>query len=199
MPNDTLGPNHPAIHDMQRAARAVAAAAAASAPRVSAGTPARLRVPRLQAIFGSQKSLVIAAARHWCRKPSACQADVAVLRDQYQKTAARAGELAQQSQALDIGLTLLGSATAPTNPIFPNWPVLIFGSLGLGLVIGILVAMLLELLGRRVRGVEDLQLDDVPVLGQMVPNPTVEHEAPLPAWKRLVPFRRDRAAAESWA
>jgi capsular polysaccharide biosynthesis protein len=40
-----------------------------------------------------------------------------------------------------------------------------FGSLGLGLALGLLIALLVELMNRRVRGPEDLQtLMDAPLL-----------------------------------
>lgn len=51
---------------------------------------------------------------------------------------------------------MLGSAVAPQNPAFPNMPLIVFGSLTLGLGVGVLVGLLMEMFGRRVRGPEDL-------------------------------------------
>ena len=90
-----------------------------------------------------------------------------MLTEQYQKTASRAADLQQQSQSTESGLTPLGSATAPQSPTFPNWPLLIFGSLALGIGLGVLTSIFVELLGRRVRGGEDLRLGVVPLLGVM--------------------------------
>ena len=52
-------------------------------------------------------------------------------------------------------------------PAFPNWPLIIFGSLGLGLALGMLAALITELLARRVRSAADLRFGDLPMLGEM--------------------------------
>ena len=53
----------------------------------------------------------------------------------------------------------------PKDPLFPNMLLIIPGSIFLGMAIGVLVALLTELFGRRVRSAEDLQSAfDVPVL-----------------------------------
>lgn len=163
----TLGPNNPQMIDLRRRRDALVAAGAASTPRMSAGSSG----PSLQALVGSQQAKVL-AQRGLVDEARRFASDVAVLREQYQKTSARAADLDQQAQALDSGLTMLGSATAPTQPAFPNWPMLIFGSAGLGLVMGVLVALLAELTARRVRGVEDMRFAEVPVMGTMASGGT---------------------------
>ncbi len=51
---------------------------------------------------------------------------------------------------------------------------MIFGSLALGLMLGTLTALIIELIYPRVRGLEDLRIRSIPVLGVMgttvVPN-----------------------------
>jgi capsular polysaccharide biosynthesis protein len=73
------------------------------------------------------------------------------------KAAARVADLRLESQSNDAGMTALGEASAPEKPYFPNIPVIIGASAGFGLGIGVLAALLIELLGRRVRSKEDLE------------------------------------------
>jgi uncharacterized protein involved in exopolysaccharide biosynthesis len=159
------GPNHPDLINMRRQRAAMASSAGNVAPTAMGATG-----PSLASLYGAQQSKVL-AQRGKVDEARQLATDVAVLRDQYQKTATRAADLQQQGEVDDSGLTLLGSAVAPQTPSFPNWPLLIFGSLGVGIGLGILVALILELLTRRVRGVEDLSFDNVPVLGQMTSRP----------------------------
>ena len=100
------------------------------------------------------------------------QADVDMRRDMYNKTAAKAADLRQQATVNDTGLTPLGPAFVPAKPGFPNMPLIVIGSAGLGLSMGFLMALLFELLYRRVRGYEDLQSAvDAPVLAVVIPPP----------------------------
>ncbi|MFN5779749.1 MAG: Wzz/FepE/Etk N-terminal domain-containing protein [Novosphingobium sp.] len=156
----TLGPNNPQLQDLKRQRAALASANTGAV--VSTGPTG----PSIGAQYTSQLQKVL-AQRGKSDEARRLSIDVAVLRDQYQKASARSAELEQQSEATESGLTLLGSATAPDKPSFPNWPLIIFGSLGLGLLLGVLAALIAELLARRVRSVADLRFDDLPVLGEM--------------------------------
>jgi capsular polysaccharide biosynthesis protein len=89
----------------------------------------------------------------------------------------------------DTGLTVLGPAAVPQRPKFPNKPLILGGSLGLGIASGILAGLLLELLGMRVRGLEDLKSVDAPVLA-VVPAPSTR------ALRNRL--RRDRRSQPSW-
>lgn len=170
----TLGPNHPDLIAM-RQQRAALAATAASAVRVGGGGGGG---PDPVAVFNAQRSRVL-QQRDKLAEAKEMQSDVAVLREQLKTTSARAEQLKQESLSQDAGLTLLGNASPPDSPSFPQtWPVLI-GAVALGLGVGILLSLLVELLNRRVRSVDDLMLFDVPVLGAMTP--------PEPA-KRRLPF-----------
>jgi uncharacterized protein involved in exopolysaccharide biosynthesis len=156
----TLGPNNPQLQDLKRQRAALASANTGAV--VSTGPTG----PSIGAQYTSQLQKVL-AQRGKSDEARRLSIDVAVLRDQYQKASARSAELEQQSEATESGLTLLGSATAPDKPSFPNWPLIIFGSLGLGFLLGLLAAMIAELLARRVRCAADLRFGDLPVLGEM--------------------------------
>lgn len=160
----SLGPNHPDLVAMRQQRDAIARSAAAAQPVIRSGVAPS--GPSIGQIYGAQQAKVL-AARGKVDEARQLATDVAVLREQYQKTATRAAELQQQGESNDSGLTLLGNATAPQVPAFPNWFMLIAGSFGLGLTLGILVALLSELLGRKVRGPEDLKMLETPILGMM--------------------------------
>jgi capsular polysaccharide biosynthesis protein len=69
----------------------------------------------------------------------------------------------------------MGVVLAPTKPVFPNKPLMLGGAAGLGIGLGLGLSLLLELLNRRVRGVEDLNLSkDVLCIGVIrSPRPKV--------------------------
>jgi succinoglycan biosynthesis transport protein ExoP len=180
----TLGPNNPDLISLKQQRDAIAAAgrAAGARPVVTGGGG-----PSLSAMYGSQVIKVL-AQRGKVDEARKLAVDVSVLRDQYQKTLAKAADLDQQAASTDSGLTLLGNATAPQTAIWPRWPLILFGSAALGLAIGTLAALLIELMRPRVRGIEDLDFPDVPVIGIMSP--------PLRARRRVINrgWRRAEAA-----
>lgn len=168
----TLGANHPDLIAM-RQQRAAVAASAGSVTRVGGGGG-----PNPVALFNAQRTRVL-EQRGKLAEAKQLQNDVNVLREQLKVTSARAEQLKQESLSQDAGLTLLGSATPPESPTFPKtWPVL-FGSLALGLGVGVLLSLLVELLNRKVRSVDDLMLFDVPVLGAMAGPPPERRRLPF--------------------
>lgn len=161
----TLGPNHPDLIQLrnQRVLVAQLAAQEQAASRAAAGAAAA-SAHALDRAVSAQKSRVI-AQRDKVERLMQLQSEVDLRREQFNKTAGRSAELRQQAAVADTGLTPLGSAITPQKPVFPNKPLIIGGSIALGGAIGLLVALLLELINRRVRGVEDLRALDAPLLG----------------------------------
>jgi uncharacterized protein involved in exopolysaccharide biosynthesis len=154
--SEVLGPNHPDLIALKAKRAALLAAAGGAASRAGASSHTA-RVDR-------QKALVI-AERDKLSKLRNLQTEVDLRRDLYNKTAQKEIDFRQQAAAADTGLTPLGGAAAPQSPSYPKVPLVIGGSLALGLGMGLLLALLIELLNRRVRGAEDLQsLDGVPLL-----------------------------------
>ncbi len=160
----SLGPNHPELQDLRR--RRAALAGAAAQERQAANSAARVggsEGPSLTGQVQAQQGRVM-AQRDKLEELRRLNADVVVLRDQYNKTAARAADLSQQADSNETGLTLLGAAVTPEKAVFPNLPLILFGSLAFGLGLGVLAALITELLSRRVRGIEDLAQTGVPVI-----------------------------------
>jgi uncharacterized protein involved in exopolysaccharide biosynthesis len=159
----TLGPNHPDLQQLrnQRAAlqSAVARETAAQPRMVNSG-------PSLGALYSAQQAKVLenAGAAGEARRLAT---DVLVLRDQYQKTAARAAELDQEAKSNESGLTLLGDAIAPQTRSFPRYPAIFAVALAAGFALGIFLSLMLEFLWRKVRVVDDLKLLNTPILGAM--------------------------------
>jgi uncharacterized protein involved in exopolysaccharide biosynthesis len=123
------------------------------------------------------------------------QAEVDLRRDVFDKTTALAVQQREQALTINAGLTPLGSASVPKDPAFPN-PWLIFpGALALGLAFGVLTSLLMELLARRVRGVEDLSAGiDVPVLGLIAGPPRARRGFALRSRPRFALPRGGKAA-----
>lgn len=165
----TLGPNHPELQALKATRAALAqqvaqdqAAARAQASAVAGAASASAGA--LERAVQQEKSVVLGESDKLA-KLSQLASKVNVLKDEYDKTEARIGDLRQEAAVADTGLTPLGSAVTPKSPAFPNKLLIIPGSLALGLATGVLVALLAELFNRRVRGVEELRdLADVPLL-----------------------------------
>ncbi|HEY2481073.1 MAG TPA: hypothetical protein VGI30_02595, partial [Caulobacteraceae bacterium] len=105
------------------------------------------------------------------------QAEVDLRRDVFNKTSAQAAQLREEALTVEAGLTPLASAAVPKSPAFPNLLLIFPGALAMGLALGVLSALLIELFGRRVRGIEDLSGSiDVPVLG-VIAGPPKERRA----------------------
>jgi uncharacterized protein involved in exopolysaccharide biosynthesis len=155
----TLGPNHPEVQNLRGRVAALSAyisrerAAAAGASKAAASSG-----------IDAQKALVI-SERDKLAKLRNLQTEVEIQRDLYNKTAQKEVDSRMQAAITDAGLTPLGNAEVPQSPTFPNKTLIISGCLALGLFLGVLVALLIEFLNRRVRGAEDLQSAlDVPLL-----------------------------------
>jgi succinoglycan biosynthesis transport protein ExoP len=152
-----LGPNHPEMQNLraQRATIAqVVAQEDAAARQASSGASGAAALSR---VLQEEKSRVI-SQRDKVERLHQLQSEVDLRRDQYKKTAARGAELALQAALTESGLTPMGIVLAPNKPAFPNKPLMLGGAAALGIGLGLGLSLLLELLNRRVRGVEDLNL-----------------------------------------
>lgn len=181
----SLGPNHPDLQNMQRQ-RAVLAAAAG---RESAASRPTSSGPSVGAMYAAQRNRVL-SQRGELAEGRQLLGDVMLLREQLTKAAQRTAQLQQEAQSTEVNLTRLGSAVAPDQPTFPRTVPVLGGSLALGLGLGILLALLTELLDRRVRGGDDLDLEDVPLLGVFAADPADRPKAL--GWRGRIPLLADR-------
>jgi polysaccharide biosynthesis transport protein len=159
----TLGPNHPAFQALQRQRTVYARAAAEERAQTSAASGINRNA--IEGAANAQRSRVL-ANRENLDKLMELQRDVSLKQDQYVKAAQRVADLRLEASSDDAGMTMLSEATAPTSPYYPNVPLIIGGAAGFGAGLGLLIALLVELLGRRVRSPEDLEVAiDAPVFG----------------------------------
>jgi succinoglycan biosynthesis transport protein ExoP len=198
-----LGPNHPELQALRERRAAVAALAAKdqAAQRKMSGAAAgaaQAGASALSRAVEAQKNRVI-AQRDKLERLTQLQAEVDLRRDQFDKTAAHAAQLRQEAAIADTGLTILGPASTPKSPSFPNMSLIVPGSIALGLAVGVLVALLAELLARRVRGIEDIELiKDIHVIA-IIPSPASARAgsgiAQRSWWRTRSPARREAASA----
>lgn len=159
-----LGPNHPQLLEMRRKREMLAKLAAderaAAVNAISGASAARVTAN----LLNEQKSKVL-AQRDKVERLRLLQDDVNLRREEYNKAAARAAELRQEAEVADAGVTPLGAAVTPQDPIFPQKLLLSGVGLGAGIALGIVIVLIRELFGRRIRSSEDLHMAiEVPVL-----------------------------------
>ncbi len=158
----SLGPNHPQLLEMRK--RREILAQQVSQERSGAGASATAAQTAV-GMFENQKSRVM-AQRELVERLRLLQTEVDLKRAQYTRSATRTAELRQEAEVADTGVTALGAAVTPQSPEFPNKPLILAGSLVVGAALGLVAALALELLGRRIRGLDDLRSAlGVPVLG----------------------------------
>ncbi len=143
----TLGPNHPQMQALKRQR-----ALAASAARPSAGG---VNPAAVESAFQQQKARVLGQSDKIDRLRQ-MQDEVMVRRDQYTKAVQRVADFRMESNVGQTGIVPLSEGIASTRPTSPNIPMIIGGAFVAGLGLGLGTALLVELLARRVRSIDDL-------------------------------------------
>lgn len=165
----TLGPNHPTLQALERQLVALRSSGGGGGGTVVQGTTRA----DIESAYQAQKARVLAQADKMDRL-NQMESDILVKRDQYQKLAARVEEMKAMALAGESPLEPLGNTNLPDQPVWPNKPLVIVGSIVLGGALGVLLALFVELLARRVRSEADLEFaTGVPVLaivGQRRPD-----------------------------
>jgi polysaccharide biosynthesis transport protein len=189
-----LGPNHPDLQALKEHRAAIAALVIKdqAAQRATYGAIAGANTAGVSALRGaidSQKNRVIAQSDKLARLKQ-LQTEVDLRRSQFDKLNAGTAELRQQAAAVDTGLTVLGPATTPSAPSFPNMLLIVPGSLALGFSMGVLVALLAELLVRRIRSIEDAESAYGVKVIAVIPSSTVGRPTVFDSTRRLWQFGR---------
>jgi uncharacterized protein involved in exopolysaccharide biosynthesis len=136
----------------------------------------RQSISQLQAEYEVQKAKVL-GMKDKLDQLAQLQRDIDQRRVAYEKAAARTADLKLESSISESGLVVLGDAIGTTTPSFPNWPQIFGLSVAFGLGLGVLIAILTELMARRVRGPEDL------VFASKAPVLAVIADAPVSPWR----------------
>jgi uncharacterized protein involved in exopolysaccharide biosynthesis len=167
----TLGPNHPEMQALIQQRQALAAAVARETSATRAASMPGSTGPSQASMIDTQTRKVL-AQRGLVGEAQRLAGEVSVLRDQLAKTAQRAAEFELQGQTTESGLEPLGNAALPSKSSRPSVILLLIGGLVVGAAFGAVVALLLELLFRRIRGIEDIEALGLPVLAQMPVPPS---------------------------
>lgn len=193
----TLGPNHPRLVALrqQRAAAASSMSQELAAARAAARPPAMAPSgPSAGSRYAAQQAKVL-AQRGKVAEARQLAVDATVLREQTAAAAKRTVELQQEGESTETGMSFLGNAVAPKAPSFPQIPLIMMGSIALGLFIGIALSVLVELLNRKVRGASDLAMAGVPMLGMASLRPFPQPAPTLTARAvKLLPFQKPASA-----
>ena len=169
-----LGPNHPQMVALKarRAIVAQVAAQDAAAQRSAQVAIAGAGAGALNRAVEDATHRVI-ANRDKIERLNQLQAEVNLRREQYSRSMERIATLRKEAAIADTGVSSMGDAVTPQKPKWPNKPLVLGGALALGLALGVLLSVLVELFGRHVRGPEDLASAlDVPMLAFIATRPT---------------------------
>ena len=161
----------------------------AKAQSTSGGAAATSRrtIAELEGEYNRQKALVL-GARDKLDQLGALQREVDLRRTQYEKAAERTADLKLEADVNETGLVPLGDPVGSGTPSFPNMALITSLAMLGGLVFGVIIAISVELLGRRVRGSEDLAAAArVPVLAVIAGA----RRSPLREWVRHQLDRRN--------
>lgn len=161
-----LGPNHPNIVALRRsralldakvnAQRQAAQAVVAQAVAASQNMLSSIDLQR-EKVTGKASDLAMLRQ---------VQDQITVMSQLYSSMAARSADQQQKADVSETELVPVGAPEVDPKPYFPNPSLIMGGTAALGLALGVSLALFIELLSRRVRGVADLASATMgPVLG----------------------------------
>jgi chain length determinant protein EpsF len=167
-----FGGSHPQRIEAEARVNELRSQIAAEMRRVGGGTAsvgriATQKVAELKSMVDGQKKAVL-QLRSQRDEASVLLRDVDTAQRAYDAVAQRRTQLANEAQAEQTPARVLSPAMEPLNPSKPNLVKNALVGLILGLLGGVGLAFLLEVIDRRVRSADDLMAyGDVPVLGVM--------------------------------
>jgi chain length determinant protein EpsF len=167
-----LGPNHPQMQSMQSELASLKRRLASETGNISASIDTAYRVGKdrereLQSAVAAQKSRVLMLNKDR-DELNVYRRDVEAAQRAYEEVSKNASQTRLQSLTNQTNVVRLNTATAPLKPSSPktllNVLIAAFG----GTLLGIGIALWIELSNRRVRSPEDLtQVLDLPLLGRL--------------------------------
>jgi uncharacterized protein involved in exopolysaccharide biosynthesis len=181
-----VGPNHPQRQQLEAQIGELKRQLAAETRRVAGGAStvnlsSSQKVAELQTMVDAQKKRLL-AMRSDRDQIAVYQRDVDAAQHAYDAVIQRLGVTNIEGQNNQANTRLLSAAIEPLEPSRPKIPLGIAGSILGGLAAGILAALGLEMLDRRVRMPQDLiGVFGVPVIGVLRP-----HGSKQPTFRRLL-------------
>ncbi len=191
--NVNLGPNHPQTQRTESELASLREKLAAETRQISSSISTSYQVGRqrekeLLQSMEAQKRRVIDMSRQ--------RDEITVLRREvesaqraFETVSMRSTQTRMESQTLQTNIAILTAAEEPTSPSKPNILINVAASFVIGTLLGLGIAMLLELLNRRVRSAEDLAAaTELPVLA------SIASIATPPKWRDFLNFTSMRKA-----
>jgi polysaccharide biosynthesis transport protein len=165
----TLGTNHPIRVQLEEQIAQLRQQLAEEVKIVSGGTSLAqttggLRESKLRAAIAAQKELVISLIAERDEIAVLTQ-DVEAAKRIYDSVLQRGNQLDLEKQTDQANVSILSSAVEPTTHTKPDTPKLLGMTLAAAFGAAFAAAVAVEFLNRKVRVIEDIMIEDVPVLG----------------------------------
>ncbi len=165
-----LGPNHPQTQRLTAELATLRAQLAAETNQILSSVETTYQVGRqreqqLHGAVSAQKARVLEINRQ--RDEMLVQRrDIESAQRTFDLVSLRAAQTQMESQTSETNIAVLNEALVPTNPSQPRLALNILASLVLGGLLALGLALLLELINRKVRSTDDLfEVLDLPLLG----------------------------------
>ena len=149
------------------------------------------REAQLQSALGAQKAKVLMLNKQR-DELNVLRRDIESAQRSFEVVSQRAAQTNIESQANQTNISVLNPAVAPVDPSKPRVMLNILVSIFLGTLLGVGMALMLELINRRVRSPDDLvEALDLPVLGSitsasgMFKPITIKPDQIAPTWGRV--------------
>lgn len=186
----TMGSAHPAMQRMQAELSAMRSRLASESSRVGSAADSsfaanKARERELQQALAEQKTRVLSLNKQR-GELSLLQRDVDTAQKAYEAVSASAAQSRLQSLTNQTNVMRLASAVEPLNPTGLSGVQALLVAAVVGLLLAIATVLLLELLNRRIRSVEDLSsVTRLPILATVPAAASAFVPLPLPASRRL--------------
>lgn len=167
-----LGRNHPQIISMTSELQTLRSQLAAETRKITSSIDTTYQVSRqregqLRAALALQKDRVLQLNKQR-DEIQLLRSELDSAQRQFEMVSARASQTNIESQTSQTNLSVLNSATVPVDHSKPKVLLNVLVSVFLGTLLGVGLALVLELINRRVRSAQDLgDLPGLPLLGQI--------------------------------
>ena len=180
--NTRFGDSHPQVVEARANIAELRARVEAETRRVTGGatvtnTINRQREADTRAALEAQRIKVL-RMKAMRSEGAVLQRDVETVQRAFEGVSARLTQSGLESQATQSNVNVLSQAVAPVKPSSPNILLNVALSIVVGVIFGAGLVLLLELLDRRIRGVDDIMTAlKLPILGVM-PKPGTRRSGP---------------------
>lgn len=171
--SNRLGVNHPQYQSMQAQIAELKQRLAAETARISTSIETSRRassekIAQLKAAIEAQKKNIL-SLRTGVDAAAVLQRELDTAQKAYDTVADRFNQSNLESKSTQTNISVLTPAVEPINPSSPKVLLNLAAAAVVGLILGIVAALLLELRDRRIRSAEDIEYMGMPVLVTVMP------------------------------